>query len=129
MHVIVKYAGKLVEVQVRSALQHVWAEMSEKLSDIVDPGIKYGQGNPALVKLLLKASTLVTKEESEESNLANLEERASRLLALETLPEDKQREIIDLQREITDAKEKQTPVREGIFKILREGIDDLSKLR
>ena len=44
VHVIANYDGKFVEIQVRTALQHLWAELSEKLSDVIDPAIKYGGG-------------------------------------------------------------------------------------
>src|SRR5437867_1522441 len=43
-HLIVRISGALVDVQVRTSAQHLWAELSEKLSDVVDPGIKYGGG-------------------------------------------------------------------------------------
>jgi len=44
VHLIVRISGALVDVQVRTSAQHLWAELSEKLSDVVDPGIKYGGG-------------------------------------------------------------------------------------
>ena len=44
VHVIVNTRGKLIEIQVRTALQHLWAELSEKFSDVIDPAIKYGAG-------------------------------------------------------------------------------------
>jgi len=40
VHVITSQGNKLVEIQVRTSLQHAWAELSEKLSDIADPAIK-----------------------------------------------------------------------------------------
>src|SRR5256885_3801831 len=40
VHVIIKHQGKLIEIQVRTALQHLWAELSEKFSDVSDPAIK-----------------------------------------------------------------------------------------
>lgn len=46
VHLVVSTDSKTVEVQVRTHLQHVWAELSEKLSDVVDAAIKYG-GGPA----------------------------------------------------------------------------------
>ena len=35
VHVIVGHKDKLVEIQVRTLLQHAWAELSEKMSDVV----------------------------------------------------------------------------------------------
>jgi putative GTP pyrophosphokinase len=53
VHVVVEVLGKLVEIQVRTTWQHDWAETSEKLSDIIDPAIKYG-GGPEVAKKVLK---------------------------------------------------------------------------
>ena len=56
VHVIVDRRGKLIEVQVRTSLQHAWAQLSEKLSDEVDSAIKYGGGDEELVSLLAMMS-------------------------------------------------------------------------
>lgn len=56
VHVIVDCHGKLIEVQVRTSLQHAWAELSEKLSDEVDSAIKYGGGDEELVSVLAMMS-------------------------------------------------------------------------
>jgi hypothetical protein len=56
VHVIVDRRGKLIEVQIRTSLQHAWAELSEKLSDVVDSAIKYGGGNEEFVSLLANMS-------------------------------------------------------------------------
>lgn len=45
IHIIVVAYGQSVEVQVRTPLQHLWAELSERLADVVDSNIKYGGGN------------------------------------------------------------------------------------
>ncbi|OLC76990.1 MAG: hypothetical protein AUH72_18160 [Acidobacteria bacterium 13_1_40CM_4_65_8] len=54
VHVIVQIDDTPLEIQVRSKLQHVWAEVSEKLSDVV-PGLKYGRG-PDEIQMVLKLS-------------------------------------------------------------------------
>lgn len=64
VHVVVSDENKLVEVQVRTDLQHRWAELSEKFSDKVDPAIKYGGGDRQIRSILLNASTMVAKMES-----------------------------------------------------------------
>lgn len=40
VHVVVIYLDKTIEIQIRTLPQHLWAELSEKVSDIVDPAIK-----------------------------------------------------------------------------------------
>lgn len=71
VHVIVNTYGKLIEVQVRTELQHLWAELSEKFSDIIDPAIKYGGGDEAFQRLLKVTSTAVVELESLETELAD----------------------------------------------------------
>ena len=56
VHVVVRIGQYAVEVQVRTALQHRWAELSEKLADRFDPSIKYG-GGPANIQSFLSVSS------------------------------------------------------------------------
>jgi ppGpp synthetase/RelA/SpoT-type nucleotidyltranferase len=66
--------GIPIEVQIRTLLQNVWAEVSEKLADVVDPSIKYG-GGPTDVKTLLKSlSNSIAEIEDLEYNLYRLKE-------------------------------------------------------
>lgn len=44
VHVVVFLDQHPVEIQVRTIFQHQWAEVSEKLADILDPSLKYGGG-------------------------------------------------------------------------------------
>jgi putative GTP pyrophosphokinase len=44
VHVIARIDEIPVEVQVRTTLQHVWAELSEKSADMFDAALKYGGG-------------------------------------------------------------------------------------
>jgi putative GTP pyrophosphokinase len=61
VHVIARISEQLVEVQVRSTLQHLWAEFSERLSDKVDPSIKYGSGNEQIRQVLSQTSEMVAE--------------------------------------------------------------------
>jgi putative GTP pyrophosphokinase len=70
IHVVARIAGKLIEIQVRSSLQHLWAEFSEKLSDVVDPAIKYGGGNDEILQTLTNNSATMGKLEDLEKQLA-----------------------------------------------------------
>jgi ppGpp synthetase/RelA/SpoT-type nucleotidyltranferase len=56
VHVVVTLRSRSVEIQVRTRLQHVWAELSEKLADQLGNEVKYG-GGPALIKQLLDQSS------------------------------------------------------------------------
>jgi ppGpp synthetase/RelA/SpoT-type nucleotidyltranferase len=55
----VEQFGKLVEVQIRTSLQHNWAEFSEKLADEFGHAIKYGGGNEEISSSLAKLSTAI----------------------------------------------------------------------
>lgn len=56
VHIIAMISGMPVEIQVRTSLQHLWAELSEKSSDVLDPTIKYG-GGPAEWRSYLTSSS------------------------------------------------------------------------
>lgn len=71
VHVIVSSLDKMIEIQVRTALQHLWAELSEKLSDIVDPAIKYGAGNEDLRTLLTASSNAISSIEALEVKIVD----------------------------------------------------------
>ena len=67
VHVIVENSGKLVEVQVRTQLQHLWAEVSEKLSGVVDANIKYGKGDKDILVILDTMSQKIREQEFAEA--------------------------------------------------------------
>jgi ppGpp synthetase/RelA/SpoT-type nucleotidyltranferase len=72
VHVIVSLETVRVEIQIRSRLQHLWAELCEKLSDSYGPMIKYGGGPEKIRKELDTMSSFVRKVENLESrNLQN----------------------------------------------------------
>lgn len=70
VHVVVDLRGKAVEIQIRTAWQHKWAEFSEKCADAFGADIKYGGGDDTLRDLLLKMSASVALVERSEVSLA-----------------------------------------------------------
>ena len=72
VHVIVETEGLSMEVQVRSSLQHLWAELSERLSDVVDSNIKYGGGDQKVRTHLARMSRQVANLEEFETELESL---------------------------------------------------------
>lgn len=52
IHVVIKKEGRPVEIQVRTRIQHAWAELSEKLADSMGHSIKYGQGDKGAISFL-----------------------------------------------------------------------------
>ncbi len=75
VHVIALISEKLIEIQVRTSLQHLWAELSEKLSDILDPTIKYGGGKHEIRQMLTKASEMVATVEQQEQERVGMENK------------------------------------------------------
>ncbi len=72
VHIIVTTCERNVEIQVRTALQHRWAEFSEKLADVRDPAFKYGGGEETLRRQLFDISDLVGAIESLEEQLRDM---------------------------------------------------------
>ena len=54
LHVVVRAQGRPVEVQLRTELEDMWANLSERLAHAYDPDIKYG-GGPADIRGALDA--------------------------------------------------------------------------
>jgi hypothetical protein len=69
VHIITEIAGKPIEIQVRSSLQHLWAEVSEKSSDVLDPTIKHGGGPDWWRRSLTDLSEWVAAYEKLEKTL------------------------------------------------------------
>jgi hypothetical protein len=69
VHFVVRLDGIPVEVQVRTELEHSWAQLSEKLADMVGPAVKYGGGPELLRSTLLDLSDLLGQMETLERKL------------------------------------------------------------
>ncbi len=70
VHVVVEKDNTPVEVQVRTLLQHGWAEVSEKLSDRFDKDIKYGGGSEPRRSMLRSMSEIIARNEQAEAALS-----------------------------------------------------------
>ena len=66
VHVIATVRDKVVEIQVRTELQNLWAQCSEVLADRIDPRIKYGGGNRGIQDILSLYSGFVASVEAVE---------------------------------------------------------------
>lgn len=78
VHVIVEILGRSVEIQVRTALQDWWAQLSEKYSDLIDPAIKYGSGDAQALESLRIAAEEITKVEDDERLLDQIRAEVAR---------------------------------------------------
>lgn len=66
VHLIVRVQKRLIEIQVRTVPQHLWAELSEKLSDIFGQTFKYGGGDEKIREALVGSSVVVCDLENKE---------------------------------------------------------------
>lgn len=70
VHLVVDVTDRLVEIQIRTDLQHLWAMWSEALADVLDQSIKYGGGPVEIQKSLTFESEKIALLESQEYALA-----------------------------------------------------------
>src|SRR5215213_2293568 len=130
VHVVATIQKRAVEIQVRTALQQLWAELSEKLSDLVDPAIKYGGGSESIQRILTKVSALVIRQEDFELRLISQKKRANRLLSTPR-PEGQVNEadvrvIQALQERVDSHQEHVIKAREVVLECLKDIVKDLS---
>ncbi len=118
VHVIVNLDGKSIEVQVRTKLQHHWAEFSEKYSDVVDPDIKYGGGPKEVREILSSLSELIGELEGAEIESVKMPDPTD--VVYDTLPDSAKRAIADLRKSIDEQKQR-------IARLMQQGVTDLSE--
>jgi hypothetical protein len=80
VHIIAEISGKAIEIQVRTSLQHLWAEVSEKSSDVLDPTIKHGGGPGWWRDSLTKISEWVAAYEKLEKTLLTAYDKLEKTL-------------------------------------------------
>jgi ppGpp synthetase/RelA/SpoT-type nucleotidyltranferase/Txe/YoeB family toxin of Txe-Axe toxin-antitoxin module len=89
VHVIARVMGRAIEIQVRTELQNLWAQLSEVMSDVWDPAIKYGGGHADAQRLLALTSGNIASLEEWEMTLGRMSpERVKRLLSDMSLDEN-----------------------------------------
>jgi putative GTP pyrophosphokinase len=69
VHLIPKIDEVPVEIQVRTLLQHRWAEFSEKLADRFGSELKYGGGDSVPQETLGESSKLIASHEAQEREM------------------------------------------------------------
>jgi putative GTP pyrophosphokinase len=74
VHVVARVARLPIEIQVRTRLQHLWAEISEKFADEFGIEVKYGGGDLRVRKTLDVTSRLVAQIERLEDKSEVAEE-------------------------------------------------------
>ena len=79
VHIIVRSTPLPVEVQFRTDLQHVWAELSEKLADEFGIALKYGGGPASIRRTLDEFTGLISEFEQHLDMVGGQNERIATL--------------------------------------------------
>jgi putative GTP pyrophosphokinase len=124
VHLIVRSTPKVVEVQIRTALQHQWAELSEKLADKRGQSLKYGKGDTSTLKVLATASDLVKKHEILERSIIEVLAILTELSGKDNLSAKLQEEVRSCQERFTRHEKRNQLRREEILKVLQDLIVD-----
>jgi ppGpp synthetase/RelA/SpoT-type nucleotidyltranferase len=66
VHIVAEIHGRLVEIQLRTQLQQLWAAWSELLATAVDQAVKYGGGPEGIRRMLSLESRVIATLESKE---------------------------------------------------------------
>lgn len=85
VHLVVSDDGRSVEIQIRSRLQHLWAELSEKATDALGEALKYGIGDPRALEFLDRASFLIHEHEQTRLLFTRESNRSDRIDVLTVL--------------------------------------------
>jgi ppGpp synthetase/RelA/SpoT-type nucleotidyltranferase len=129
VHLVVQYSDKLVEIQVRTSFQHLWAGLSEKLSDTLDPAIKYGGGDEQTQGTLEEASKLVASMERSELELARTETQLSNVLSQAGLTEEAQQVVNKFRQSIEERRKNLISIRQQFSEQTGKAIEILANLR
>ena len=73
VHVVLEQDDRFVEIQIRTALQDLWAQLSEAAADQIDVDLKYGGGPNGVRESLVGTSVAIRKaEELQKDVLENI---------------------------------------------------------
>lgn len=85
VHLVIDVDRRPIEIQVRTAVQDNWAAVSESLSVVLDPRIKYGGGPPEIQRFLTEISDFVARIENQEGMCAKARVILDKGLTLEEI--------------------------------------------
>jgi len=117
VHLIAYCANNPIEIQIRSVFQHMWAELSEKAADVVDPAVKYGGGPEPWRTDLIALSRIIAEREDIQTKVHELK---AKLDQRPDTPADLVDALRSLEKDLDDANI-------GLQQLLQELNTDISK--
>lgn len=108
-------------------MQQLWAELSEKFADLVDPAIKYGGGDDKLKQLLADASEGIAEHETNEAQVLEMQRDVVTMLSTAGLTEVLRADIISLQEKLTRLQADLGAHREKGIKLFREVVQTVEE--
>lgn len=125
VHVIVRCQERLIEIQVRTQLQHLWAELSEKTSDVLDQAIKYGEGDEDLQASFMQSSSIISDQDALEVKLVQMR---TELLELKTANLAASR-LMEIEKLVEKAEEGLHLSRQAMLDNFREALRRIAEIR
>lgn len=83
IHVMAHIADKVIEIQVRTIFQDLWAQLSERTADKFDISVKYGKGLPDVIEPLLDMSKKIQAIEKYEQLVDTTLQARKKLLQMQ----------------------------------------------
>jgi ppGpp synthetase/RelA/SpoT-type nucleotidyltranferase len=117
VHLIVELGSRPVEIQLRTTLEHRWAELSEALSDVWGTKIKYGGGPVQIRQALDERSQSVERVEKREVALHALNQAMSELRSKKDVGGVTPKELQSVERDAKTIAAELAKAREELFKV------------
>jgi ppGpp synthetase/RelA/SpoT-type nucleotidyltranferase len=123
VHVIATIDDKAVEIQARTVLQQLWAELSEKISDTIDPAIKYGGGQKDIQGSLLEVSIIIAQQENLEPEILEVHQEIENALSSADLTDEERTATMGRKQRVVTLQARYEAAREDVLKALREALE------
>jgi ppGpp synthetase/RelA/SpoT-type nucleotidyltranferase len=81
VHVVVEVDKHLVEIQIRTHLQHLWAQVSEEFADLIGHHLKYQASDDSFVIAIREFSDTIQQRHLLENQVLDIKERVAQALA------------------------------------------------